>query len=128
MYVCMYVCMHVCMYVKCFARERDFRQNFQDALRGSAIFFKLFRAPRAGGRFSSKLSGRSARERNFHQNFQDAPHVGERDFLQNFQDAPHGSAIFFKISRRSARERDFGQQRTILSGSVWYRIGIEIVP
>ena len=35
--------------------------------------------------------------------------------------------IFLKIFR-SPRERDFGQKRTIWSGSVWYRIGVEIVP
>ena len=61
---------------------------------------------------------------------------------ENFQDAPHGSAIFIRIfkmlrkgarfsskfSGRSARERGFDQKRTILSGSVWYRAVIEIVP
>ena len=119
-HVCMYACvsmhvrMNVCMH----------RQNFQDSPRGSAIFvnknqdsprgspmlFKIFRTLRAGGRFSSKFSGRSAWERNFH---------------RDFKDAPHGSAIFFKFS---ARERDFDHKRTIWSQSVWYRISIEIFP
>ena len=113
------------------ARERDCHENFQDA-----------------------PSRRSARERDFSRSSQDAPH-GSASFL-NFQNAPHGSAIVVKIfktlrtgarfflkifrmlctgarssskfSRLSARERDFGQKRTILSGSVWYRIGIEIAP
>ena len=76
------------------ARERDFRQNFQDAPfssksiqdapHGSAIFLKIFRKLRTGARFSSEFSRRSARE---------------RDFSQNFQDGPHGCAILIKRER-----------------------------
>ena len=35
----------------CSARERDFPNSFQDAPRGSAIFFQIFRMPCAGARF-----------------------------------------------------------------------------
>ena len=141
----MYVCMHVCMCLKCFtgrsAREHDLLQNFQDAPHGSVMCVKIFRTLRTGARFFSKFSRPSARERDFSQNIS-RHSARERDFSQNVHEAPHGNAIFVKIfktlrmgarffskfSERSAQERDFGQKRTILSGSVWYRIGIELIP
>ena len=41
---------------------------------------------------------------------------------------PGTGARSSKFSRRSERERDFDHKRTIWSGSVQYRIGIEIFP
>ena len=109
------------------AQELNVVQNFQDAPHGSAIFLKKIKTLRTGARFYSICSGRSARERDFHRNFQDAPH-GSAIFLKIFRTPRTGSRFFSKFSRRSARERDFDQKRTIWSGSVWYRIGIEIIP
>ena len=89
MYVCMYVCIYICMCSHTYvmkicrtlrtgarfsskfagrsARERDFRQNLQDAPHGSAIFIQICRTLRTGARFSSKFSVRSAPERDFGQ-------------------------------------------------------------
>ena len=104
--------MYVCMYVM------KNRPNSEEAPHGNVNFEGrrnvIFRTLRTGARCTSKLSGRSARQRDFRQNFSRRP-ARMHDSSQ-------------KCSRRSSRERDFGQKRTILSGSVWYRIGIEIVP
>ena len=45
--------------------ERDFLQNFRDALHGSAIFVKIIRILRTGAPFLSKFSGCSAWQRDF---------------------------------------------------------------
>ena len=90
----------------CSARERDFFkmlrmlrtfQNFEDAPHGSAIF--------------SKFRGCSARERNF---------------FKSMRMLRTGVRFSSKFGGCVARERDLRQKRTILNGSVWYRIGIEI--
>ena len=71
-------------------RERDFVQNFQNALHGSGILFKIFNMLCTGARFFSKFAGRSAWER-------DVPKI---------QDALHGARFFSQFSGCSARERN----------------------
>ena len=77
----------------CFAQERDFLQNFEDAPHGSAIFIKIFRMLCTGARF-------------FFQNVEDAPHRSAIFFNVIFEMLRVGARFSMKLSGFSAWERD----------------------